>query len=275
MKRNLVVPLSEAAYKIFLTPSASPTEKAAQFAGLVAHQAASSNVPKKRADAFGRLAAKNMLNLVQKSCNYSATQAEKSAAVEQAKAEQIKAQIPWIHSPEQPSQLTQLESFEMTRSRAVNDDGYPIDSERVFKSRSLQQSQADLESSSNIYPKAFCVAFLAFDRAAKTSSQKEFEAIIKNELMKELAEPFSYTEFFLQILRSKEMSTIMGVALFLGLVLLALPSIEMAFLTEATTYAVGGSMTFLGGAYHLWQFFSPESKPSEKEADELLLPQSV
>ncbi|MDF1678012.1 MAG: hypothetical protein P1U32_04885 [Legionellaceae bacterium] len=279
MKRTLVAPLAEVAYKIFSTPSASTTEKAVQFAGCVAHQAASSHLPKNRADAFGRLAAQHMLSLVQTSYQYSATQAEKNAVVQQAKADQAKAQVPWIHTPALPMiQNTQIESLELVRSRTVHEEGYLTDSESVFKSKSLKQNQLEIESSSNIYPKAFCVAFLAFERASKTKSQKAFEAVIKKELMRELADPFSYSEFFLQVLKSREMGAVMGVLLLLGIMMLALPSFGIAVLPElTTTYAVGGSATFVGGVYHLWRFFSvkPAPKTSEENPQEMLIPQTA
>ncbi|MDF1646182.1 MAG: hypothetical protein P1U61_04250 [Legionellaceae bacterium] len=277
MKRALVAPLSEVAYKIFLTPSASITEKAAQFAGCVAHQASSSHLPRNRSDAFGRLAAQNMLNLIQSSYQYSSNQADKSTAVQEAQAEQVKAQVPWIQTPTppMPCQNTQLESLEMIRSRTFHDNGYLTNSDTVFKSKCLNRSQNEIESSSNIYPKAYCVAFLAFERAAKTNTQQQFESIIQKELMQELAEPFSYTEFCLQILKSKELSAIMGVVLVLGLILLALPSFEVVFMAETTTYALGGSMAFLGSAYHLWRLFSPAPKTSEEDSEKLLVPQSL
>ncbi len=279
MKRTLVAPLAEVAYKIFSTPSASTTEKAVQFAGCVAHQAASSHLPKCRADAFGRLAAQHMLSLVQASYQYSATQAEKNAALQQAKAEQVKAQVPWIHTPSIPmTQSTHIESLELVRSRTVYEEGYVTNSENLLKSKSLKQNQLEIESSSSIYPKAFCVAFLAFERASKTKSQKAFEAVIKKELMRDLADPFSYSEFFLQILKSGEMGAVMGVVLLLGIIMFALPSFGIAVFSELTTsYIVGGSAALVGGAYHLWRFFSakPVPKASEENPQEMLIPQTA
>ncbi len=276
MKRSLVVPLSEVAYKIYSTPSSSITEKAAQFAGCVAHQASVSHLPAKRADAFGRLAAQSMLALVQNSYRYSITQAEKSAALQEAKAEQIKAQVPWLHTATTlQTQQAQLESFEVVRNRTISDGLTLTDAESVYRSKRFKQTQVEIESSSNIYPKAFCVAFLAFERAAKTDSQKAFEAIIQKALTDELADPFSYTEFCLQILKSREMSTVMGVVLCLGLIVLALPSLGIAILPEVTNYAIGGGMSLSGGVYHLWRWFSPEPKASEEDTEKQLIPQAI
>ncbi len=276
MKRNLVAPLSEVAYKIFSTPSASVTEKAAQFAGCVAHQAASSHLPKSRADAFGRLAAQHMLNLVQNSYQYSMTQAEKSAVLQEAKSEQIKAQAPWLYrAAALQTQQKHTESLAIVRNRTISDGVTFSDSESMYRSECFKQTEVEIESSSHIYPKAFCVAFLAFEAAAQTASKQQFESVIKKALMKELAEPFSYTEFFLQILQSREMGTIMGAMLFLGLVLLALPSLGVTALSETAAYAIGGSMAFSGGAYHVWRLFSPAPKPCDDALDTLLLPEAV
>jgi hypothetical protein len=276
MKRNLVAPLAEVAYKIFLTPSSSITEKAAQFAGCVAHQAASSHLPKSRSDAFGRLAAQKMLNLVQNSYNYSTEQAEKSAAFQEAKYEQIKAQVPWLHSATAlQTQQRHFESLEIVRNRTLSDGLTLTDSASIYRSQCFKKNQIEIESSSHIYPKAFCVAFLAFERAAQTPSKQQFESLIKKALIQELAESFSYTEFFLQILKSREMGAIMGVVLFLGLILLAFPSFGLVVLSETTSYAVGGGMAFSGGAYHLWRLFSPQPKAVDEEIDTMLLPEAV
>jgi hypothetical protein len=260
MKRALVQPLVQAAYTLHSAPSdASLTEKSAQFAGFVAHQATSAHMPANRADTFGQIAAENMLALVHESYQYSMTRAQKTFALQQAKAALDKARTPWAHRTS-----TELKTV-------LNSMPLSAESEAHFKSTCLKQNTALLEAAKTSYPRAFCIAFLAFQDAAETSTQKQFEKILHKELMQKLADPFSYGEFFLQCLSSTEMSVIMGIVLCLGLIILALPSLQLSALAASTTYAIGASMTLVGSAFHLWRACSPPPPPEDVQLDELPL----
>lgn len=262
MKRELVPPLAALAYKIYSTPTYSLPEKASQFAACVAHIAASSHLPKQDADAFGCLAARSMLHLIQHAYQYSLEQAKNNFILERAKETHMKGRAPWIHGS--------VSLIPYQREHALRKASH-----LEQQSLSPTQHQMAVDTSNLIYPKAYCTAFLVFERASKTTSQKQFEQIILKELMENLADPFSYTAFFLQILKSREVSAILGILLFLGLVALAMPYLGVSLLPETTTFVMGTGMTSVGGTYHLWRFFSDNPKETADHPEKTLSPQFV
>ncbi len=269
MKRALIAPLVRAAYTIYSTPSeVSTINKAAKFAGVVAHYAVASNLPPDHADTCSRLAAEGMLALIQNNYYYSTRCAQKKTEMLQAEKALQQSRAPWSFKPPPQQTSTALIPYS-------NHPVFSQPTETPFKSETFKQNKISLEQAESIYPRAFCVAFLAFERAAKTTSQKQFENTLSKALMQELAEPFSYSAFLLQVLKSKEMSAIMGVILFLGLILLALPSFELSALSASATYAIGGTLSLAGSAFHLWRACSVKPTPETENMTDLPQPATI
>lgn len=274
MKHTTLQSFTDSAYTLFRSTSEHSNEdKAFQFAAFVAHEVASDLRPGIPADVAACLATQAMLTHLQNSQHYSAVRASRNLEFQHASNEQKRARTPWLHAPRQAASRAETASLSEAFERLHETPAIP--STQINLAQALSgQDQATQASTMNTYFHAFPIAYLAFEQASKTNTEEDFKQQLEATLTEGLGDPFSSLESFFSCLCSTEMAVFMGVVLLIGLFILALPSLGFILLPAATTYAIGGSLTFSGSAFHLWRActsIETEDEPAE-EACDLLSP---
>ncbi|MCH9763290.1 MAG: hypothetical protein K0U24_03545 [Gammaproteobacteria bacterium] len=263
MKRSAIKTCVQKAHTLHLDNSGlSLTEKSNRFARFFAYEVAASGFPK-HGDRAGCIAANHTLNLVQRDYEYALNRERTSAQLMTSKRAYERAC--GIYNSDESEYVTAM------------DKTTPIDEmpEPILRSHVSHKNQLALDGTKADYMKAYCMAFILFEEAAKTQTQAAFEKLIEKTLNHAFADPYSYSSAFFQLMMRTEVSTIMSISLVLGLVALALPGTGFSALAVETTYAIGGSMAASGAAYHTWRFFAKPSGADDAVKDEVFIPQTI
>lgn len=243
-------------------PGLSSTEKANKFAAFFAYEAASAKISSDQ-DLAGCIAAQHFLKTMHENYLYSVNRANTNAELHKAKMAHEKARgLGHSPTPDGPQTFFKPEATDI-----------PPCSEPRFESETLKHNT--LEDVKATYMRAYCMAFLVFEQAEKTSSQAVFESLIEDKLSEAFVEPFSYMTACFELLMSTEVCIAMTIILLLGLTILALPSlgIGISSLSTTATYTIGGGMLAAGLGFHAWRFFANPTAPDEENMADGFNPQ--